>query len=173
MQQIIILIGLIEISFKNFLLLLTAANLITKNKIGEFKYIDIKDLVNNIRNNAISEIYAKKGINTLNEIKNAEIIKYKKRTPKHKELLNLFNDLLDTILIDKILMSSKDENENEKENENDKTLMSSKDKNEKQNKLLDNNNNADAKNKKTSTNIKKEANKKKDENFFKLFKKIQ
>ena len=172
MQQIIILIGLTEISFKNFLLLLTAANLITKNKIGEFKYIDIKDLVNNIRNNAISEIYAKKGINTLNEIKNAEIIKYKKRTPKHKELLNLFNDLLDTILIDKILMSSKDENENEKENENDKTLMSSKDKNEKQNKLLDNNNNADAKNKKTSTNIKKEANKKKDENFFKLFKKI-
>ena len=130
-------------------------------------------MVNNIRNNAISEIYAKKGINTLNEIKNAEIIKYKKRTPKHKELLNLFNDLLDTILIDKILMSSKDENENEKENENDKTLMSSKDKNEKQNKLLDNNNNADAKNKKTSTNIKKEANKKKDENFFKLFKKIQ
>ena len=173
MQQIIILIGLTEISFKNFLLLLTAANLITKNKIGEFKYIDIKDLVNNIRNNAISEIYAKKGINTLNEIKNAEIIKYKKRTPKQKELLNLFNDLLDTILIDKILMSSKDENENEKENENDKTLISSKDKNEKQNKLLDNNNNADAKNKKTSTNIKKEANKKKDENFFKLFKKIQ
>ena len=173
MQQIIILIGLTEISFKNFLLLLTAANLITKNKIGEFKYIDIKDLVNNIRNNAISEIYPKKGINTLNEIKNAEIIKYKKRTPRQKELLNLFNDLLDTILIDKILMSSKDENENEKENENDKTLMSSKDKNEKQNKLLDNNNNADAKNKKTSTNIKKEANKKKDENFFKLFKKIQ
>ena len=173
MQQIIILIGLTEISFKNFLLLLTAANLITKNKIGEFKYIDIKDLVNNIRNNTISEISAKKGLNTLNEIKNAEIIKYKKRTPKHKELLNLFNDLLDTILIDKILMSSKDENENEKENENDKTLISSKDKNEKQNKLLDNNNNADAKNKKTSTNIKKEANKKKDENFFKLFKKIQ
>ena len=129
MQQIIILIGLTEISFKNFLLLLTAANLITKNKIGEFKYIDIKDLVNNIRNNAISEIYAKKGINTLNEIKNAEIIKYKKRTPKHKELLNLFNDLLDTILIDKTLMSSKDENE-------------------KQIKLLNNDNNANAKIKK-------------------------
>ena len=61
-------------------------------------------MVNNIRNNEISEIYAKKGINTLNEIKNAEIIKYKKRTPKHKELLNLFNDLLDTILIDKLLI---------------------------------------------------------------------
>ena len=90
-------------------------------------------MVNNIRNNTISEISAKKGLNTLNEIKNAEIIKYKRRTPKQKELLNLFNDLLDTILTDKTLksksqkdntlMSSKDENENE--NGNDKTLMSS------------------------------------------------
>ena len=70
-------------------------------------------MVNNIRNNTISEIDAKKDLNTLNEIKNVEIIKYKKRTPKHKELLNLFNDLLDTILIDKTLMSSKDENEKE------------------------------------------------------------
>ena len=84
-----------------------------KNKIGEFKYINIKDFVNNIRNNTISELSAKKGLNTLNETKNVEIIKYKKRTPKHKELLNLFNDLLDTILTDKTLMSLKDdENEN-------------------------------------------------------------
>ena len=102
-----------------------------KNKIGEFKYIGIKDLVNNIRNNTITEIYAKKGLNTLNKIKNAEIIKYEKHTPKQKELLNLFNNLLDVILTKKTLMSSKDEKDkekekkNEKENENDKTLMSS------------------------------------------------
>ena len=31
-----------------------------KNKIGELNYIDIKDLVNKIRNNPISEIDAKK-----------------------------------------------------------------------------------------------------------------
>ena len=31
-----------------------------KNKIGELKYIDIKDLVNIIRNNTISEIPVKK-----------------------------------------------------------------------------------------------------------------
>ena len=121
--------------------------------MDEFKYT--RDLVNSIRNNTISEISAKKGLNTLNEIKNAEIIKYKKCTPKQKELLNLFNDLLDAIITDKtlksksqkdkILMSSKDENENEKENEkkkgnekenknenkneneNNKTLMSSND----------------------------------------------
>ena len=55
-----------------------------KNKIGEFKYIDIKDLVNNIRNNTISEIDARKDLNTLDKIKNTEIIKYKKRTPAHK-----------------------------------------------------------------------------------------
>ena len=46
--------------FKTFQLLLIATNLITGHKKGEFKYIDIKDLVNNIRNKAISEISAKK-----------------------------------------------------------------------------------------------------------------
>ena len=35
-----------------------------KNKIGEFKYTDIKDLVNNIRNNTVSEISDKKNLNT-------------------------------------------------------------------------------------------------------------
>ena len=83
-----------------------------------------------IRNNTISEISAKKGLNTLNEIKNAEIIKYKRYIPKQKELLNLLDDLLDAILTDKtlksksqkdnILMSSKYDNDND--NDNDKTL---------------------------------------------------
>ena len=34
-----------------------------KNKIVEFKYVDIKDLVNNIKNNTISEIDVKKDLN--------------------------------------------------------------------------------------------------------------
>ena len=56
-----------------------------KNKIGEFKYIDIKDLVNNIKNNTISIIDAKKDLNKLIKIKkNIEIIKYKKRTSTQK-----------------------------------------------------------------------------------------
>ena len=61
-------------------------------------------------------------------MKNAGIMKYKKPTPKKKELLNLFNDLLDVILTDKTLMSSKDENEkeNKNENENDTTLITIK-----------------------------------------------
>ena len=85
-------------------------------------------MVNNIKNNTISEIDAKKSLNALNRIENAEI-KYKRLIPKQKESLNLFNDLLDTILTGKTLMSSKDnekenkkvneENENEHENENE------------------------------------------------------
>ena len=35
----------------------------------------MKNLVNNIRNNTISEVHATKDLNTLNEIKNAKIIK--------------------------------------------------------------------------------------------------
>ena len=71
-------------------------------------------MVNNIRNNTISEIDAKKDLNTLNKIKNVETIKYKKRTPGHKELLNLFNDLLDIILTDKTLEWESQEDKNEK-----------------------------------------------------------
>ena len=63
--------------FKEILAIIDSNKFNYKNKIGEFKYIDIRDLVNNIRNNTISEISAKKGLNKLNEIKNAEIIKYK------------------------------------------------------------------------------------------------
>ena len=89
-------------------------------------------MINNIRNNTISEISAKKDLNTINEINKAGITKQKKRTPKQKELLNLFKDFSDTTLNDKVLMSSKDKNEKENENEkekkngNEETLMSSK-----------------------------------------------
>ena len=86
-------------------------------------------MVNNIKNNTISEIDVKKSLNTLNKIKNAEIIKNKTYIPKQKELLNLFNDLLDAILTDKTLksksqkdntlMSSKDDNDNDNENDNE------------------------------------------------------
>ena len=91
-------------------------------------------------------------------LKNAGIIKYKRHTPKQKELSHSFNQLLDTILTDKTLKSKSQKDD---ENENDETLMSSKDENEKQNKLVNNDNNANAKNKKTSTNTKKATNKKK------------
>ena len=55
--------------FKKFLTIIGSNKFGHKNKIGEFKYIDIKDLVNNIKNNTISEIDAKKSLNALNKIK--------------------------------------------------------------------------------------------------------
>ena len=62
-------------------------------------------MVNNIKNNTISKIDAKRNSNALNKIKKVEIIKYKKPTPKHKKLLNLFNDLFNIILTDETLES--------------------------------------------------------------------
>ena len=118
--------------FKNILAIIDSNKFNYKNKIGEFKYIDIKDLVNNIKNNTISEISAKEGLNVLKQTKNAEIIKYKKRTPGQIELLNLFNDLSDTILTDETLKSK---------SQKDKTLMSSKDEKEKEKKNEDENKN--------------------------------
>ena len=137
-----------------------------KNRIGDFKYIEIKHLVNNIRKNTISEIDAKKSLNILNEIKNAEIIKYKRHTPKQKELLNLFNDLLDTILTDKklksksqndkTLMSWNEDDNNDKilmssneNNNNDKTLMSSNEDNENGKTLMSSTDDDDNENDKT------------------------
>ena len=59
--------------------------------------------------------------------KNAGTIRYKKRTPKKKELINLFKDLLDTILTDKTLKSKRQKDKtlmsSKNENENDKTLI--------------------------------------------------
>ena len=91
-------------------------------------------MVNNIRNITVSEISAKIDLNTLNEIKNAEIIKYEKRTPGHKELLNLFDDSLDVILTDKTLKSESQEDKNENENEN----VNGKNENENENENEDN-----------------------------------
>ena len=63
-------------------------------------------------------------------IKNVEIIKYKKRTPGHKKLLNLFNKLLNIILTDKTSKSleiekveSRKEENGDYENEYEKSNM--------------------------------------------------
>ena len=69
-------------------------------------------MVDNIRNNTITEISAKKGLNALNEIKNTKIIKYKRYTSAQTELLNLFNDLSDTILTNKTLKLESQEDKN-------------------------------------------------------------
>ena len=106
-----------------------------RNKIGEFKYDNIKDLVNNIKNNTISEIDAKKYLNAFDEIRNVETIKHKKHTSTHKKLMNLFDDLSGIILTDKTFESESQENKNEKvesrKEENEK-VESRKEENEKE-----------------------------------------
>ena len=49
------------------------------------------NILNNIKDNTISEINAKKSLNTL-DIKNSEV-KYRRLIPEQKELLNLLNNL--------------------------------------------------------------------------------
>ena len=116
--------------FKNILAIIDKNTFNYRHKRGEFKYVDIADLVINIKNNKISEIFTTKILNTLNEIKNAEIIKLKKRTPRQKELLNLLNNLSDTILTDKTLESKSQEEENENKDENDNKNKNDKIENE-------------------------------------------
>ena len=67
--------------FKNILAIINSNKFNYRHKIGEFNYIDMKDLVNNIKNNTISKISAKNGLNTLNKLKNAGITKQTKKAP--------------------------------------------------------------------------------------------
>ena len=111
--------GIDKNNFKEILTIINNNKFGNKNKIGDFKYIAIKDLVDNIKDNTISEIDAKKRLNTLNIIKNSEI-KHRRLIPGQKELLNLFDDLSNIILTDKTLKSESQEDKNEEnENEND------------------------------------------------------
>ena len=71
-------------------------------------------MINNIKNNTISEADTKKKINELNEIKKVEI-KGKKLIENQKKLLSLFDDLK-TIFNEN---ESVNENENGNENENE------------------------------------------------------
>ena len=74
-------------------------------------------MVNNIQDNTISEIDAKKYLDELTKIRDVEI-KHKRLISGQKELLNLFDDLSDINLSNKTLESQKSENyENENEDE--------------------------------------------------------
>ena len=61
--------------FKEILTIIDSNKFGYKNKIGKSKYIDIKDLVNKIRNNTISETDAKKMFKYINHNK-----KFRNRT---------------------------------------------------------------------------------------------
>ena len=122
--------------------------MITKIKQVNLSILKFKDLVNNIKNITISEIDAKKDLNALNKIKNVEIIKYKKCIPGHQKLLNLFNDLSDTILTDKTLESQENEYEKvESRKEENEKVENRKKENKKLESRKEENENGDYENK--------------------------
>ena len=77
-------------------------------------------MVDNINKNTIGQTDAKIKLNALNELKNAEI-KNKRFSSNQKELLELFDDLLETISNNNNSNNSNNNsnnNENESESEN-------------------------------------------------------
>ena len=106
----ILQIGMIKINSKNFQLFLIATNLTIKIKqINN----DVINLINNIKNNTISEIHAKENLNALNKIKKTEI--NKRLISNQKKLLVFFNELLDIILTEN---NNNDNNDNNNDNNN-------------------------------------------------------
>ena len=95
-------IGMININFKKILATVKINNFNHKNKIGTLKFNDINDLINNIKNNTISEALATQKLNALNGIKKPET-KNKHLINGQKILLNLFDDLVKAIFNNKIV----------------------------------------------------------------------
>ena len=66
--------------FKKIPTTIDSNNFTHKNKVGKLKFNDINNLINNIKNNAISEALAKQKLDALNEIRKVET--------KNKRLIN-------------------------------------------------------------------------------------
>ena len=122
--------------FNKILTTIDSNNFNHKNKIVKLKFNNINNLVNNIKNNTISEAHAKQKLNALNEIKKAEI-KGKRLISGQKKLLNLFNKLIKAIFDDKLSVNEDDnksvnEDDNVSVNEDDNDVSVNKDDNENQ-----------------------------------------
>ena len=78
--------------FNKILTTIDSNNFNHKNKIDKFKFNDINDLINNIKNNTISEANVKEKINELDKIKKVET-KHKHLINSQKTLLSLFDYL--------------------------------------------------------------------------------
>ena len=82
--------------FKKILSTIDSNNFTHKNKVGKLKFNDINNLINNNKNNAISEALAKQKLDALNEIRKVET-KNKRLINGQKILLSLFDDLVEAI----------------------------------------------------------------------------
>ena len=94
--------------FDKILTTIDSNNFNHRNKIGGFKFNDINNLINNIKNNTISEADAKKKTSELNEIKKVET-KGKRLIKSQQKLLSLFDDLK------RIFSNNKNSNNRERE----------------------------------------------------------
>ena len=111
--------------FNKILTTIDSNNFNHKIKIGKFKFNYIDNLINNIKNNTISEADNKKKINELSEIKKAEI-KGKRLINGQKILISLFEELLKSIF-------NNNDNNNNDNNNNNKDLSDNISKNESEN----------------------------------------
>ena len=109
-------IGMIKISSKKYQLLLTTTNLIIKIKQVNLSTMTLMSWLIVLTKIQLVKYLLKKNLNALNEIKKAEI-KNKRLIPKQQELLNFFNNLLDTILTEN--NNNNNSNNNNDNNEND------------------------------------------------------
>ena len=89
-------IAIIKTNLKKILTTIDSNNFNHKNKKGKLKFNDINNLINDIKNNTISEALAKQKVNALNKTKKAET-KNKSLINRQKVLLNLFDDLIEAI----------------------------------------------------------------------------
>ena len=126
-------------TFKKILTAIDSNGFNHKNEIGKLRFNDINNLVNDIKNNTISEALAKQKLNALNEMKKAET-KNKRLITSQKVLLKLFDDLLETIYFVK-----KENNNNNNNNSNNNNVSVnenenvSKNENESIDKMIDDN----------------------------------
>ena len=92
-------------------------------------------MINNIKNNTISEADTKKKINELNEIKKVEI-KGKRLIENQKKLLSLFDDL-------KTIFNNNNNSNNNESNSNDKNESKNENENKNENDNEDENEHED------------------------------
>ena len=102
--------------FNKILTIIDSNNFNHKNKIGKFKFNGINGLINNIKNNTISEANAKKKINELNKTKKVET-KGKRLINSQKILLSLFDYLKTIFNINNNNSNNSNNNESDSENE--------------------------------------------------------
>ena len=96
---------------------MTVINSVIK-KIGKLKFNDINNLINNIKNNTISEALAKQKLHVLNKIRKVET-KNKRLIDGQKILLSLFDDLVEAISNNRSENKNDNVSVNESVNDND------------------------------------------------------